>query len=258
MSNYALLIEDMLFSFSRVNSFKQCHYAWLKQYILEEERLSGYYGEYGGFMHHILEKYFKNELEIFELAGYYKEHYHENVISIPPPKPVDLAEKYYNEGLNFLENFEFDLDKYEVIGVEKELSFTIGKFKFIGYIDLLLRDKGTGEIIIYDYKSSDPFKKAKSPDKKKIQEYSFQQYLYCYGLYKELNQYPSEFRLWFFRLDKVVRIKFDIGEMNNAVKWAEDEINEIMAEEDFKPLSNFWFCNYLCSVSKGCPFKGDR
>jgi RecB family exonuclease len=245
----------MLWSFSRVNSFKQCPYAWLKQYVFSEKRLGGYYGEYGGYLHTILEKYFKGELELFELPSYYTENYDENVITTPPPKPVDLAEKYFAEGLKFFEEFEFDHAKYEILGVEKEVSFYVGKYKFTGYIDLLMKDKTTEEIIIVDYKSSDPYKGAKTPIKAKIDEYKKQQYLYAYALFKEMGFYPPKMQLWFVRFNKVHEIQFDEMECMQTLSWAEGEIDSILAESDFKPLSSFWFCNYLCSVRNGCEFR---
>lgn len=245
----------MKWSFSRINSFKNCPYAWLQQYIMEENRENGYYGEYGSYLHEILEKYFKGELEIFDLVDYYEDNYDTNVTTYPPQKLLDLAERYHEEGRLFFENFEFDFEKYEILGVEQELDFYIGEFKFTGFIDLLLKDKVMGDILILDYKTSDPYKGATSPAKKKIEEYSLQQYLYAYAIYKKMGVYPSKLRLWFLRFDKTYDIEFNEEDMNNAIKWATDEINKITLEEDWKPLSSYWFCSYLCSVRSNCEYK---
>lgn len=253
--DYSFIIENFEWSFSRINSFSTCPYGWLKQYVLNEERESGYYGEYGSYIHKILEMYFKGELEIYELASYYEEHYYENVVSLPPPKPIDLAERYYEEGKAFLENFDFPHDKYEILGVEKEVKFNIDGFNFLGYIDLLLKDKTNNEVIIVDYKSSDPYKKGKTPDKGKIEEYKKQQYLYAYGIHNEFGFYPSKLVLWFFRLDKQYKIEFNEEECKKSTEWAINEINKIMKETEFKPLSSYWYCSYLCSVRNSCEFK---
>ena len=246
----------MIWSFSRVNGFKNCPYAWLKQYVFNEDRMGGYYGEYGSYLHKILEMYFKQELQIYELPQYYEEHYAKNVVSEPPPKPIDLAEKYYAQGLEYFENFEFPHDKYEILGVEIEIKFFIGKYKFTGFIDLLLKDKTTGKIISVDYKSSDPYKGSKTPNKQKLQEYKRQQYLYGNGIKDKLGILPSQFELWFLRFNKKELFDFDEIERLQSLDWAESEIEKIMAESDWKPLSSYWWCSYLCSVRNGCEYKG--
>ena len=46
------------------------------------------------------------------------------------------------------------MENYEILGVEEKVEFTINGKDFIGYIDLLVKDKKTNEIIIIDHKSA--------------------------------------------------------------------------------------------------------
>ena len=56
--------------------------------------------------------------------------------------------------MDYLDNIDLDLDSYEILGVEKKVEFELFGKRFVGYIDLLLRDKQTDEIIIVDHKSA--------------------------------------------------------------------------------------------------------
>ena len=48
--------------------------------------------------------------------------------------------------MDLFDNIDLVLDDYEILGVEKEVHFTIDGKEFVGYIDLLLKDKITKEI----------------------------------------------------------------------------------------------------------------
>lgn len=114
------IIDSMTWSFSKINSFfNGCKYAWKLQYLNEEQGEPNCFGLYGSYIHKVLEKYFKGELNIFELSQYYQDNYCKEVTEpFPPNKYVDLGEKYYKNGLEFFNNFEGFY--YNVIDVEKK------------------------------------------------------------------------------------------------------------------------------------------
>lgn len=62
MSEYNFLIDNMIWSFSRLNSFCICKYEWYLQYIEEAEGTNNFYAEFGKFCHKILEMYAKVSL----------------------------------------------------------------------------------------------------------------------------------------------------------------------------------------------------
>lgn len=252
MGKYDFIIKNMNFSFSRINAFHQCKYAWFLQYIKEVARVGGWFGEYGSFCHEILEKYLKKELSIFELVDYYKNNYHKNIVSPPPPFPKTMPQNYYDNGLFYFEQFE-GFGDLEIIGVESKIGFiTESGFEMSGFLDLLAKDLD-GELILIDHKSSDPFKgKEKPTDKKKIQEYKRQLYIYSTDIKNKYGKFPKELRLNFFRINKEYIIPFNQEEYEEAMIWADQTINEILKETAWKENIEEYFCKYLCSVRQSC------
>ena len=64
------MIDNMVWSFSRLNSFKTCPYEWYLQYI---EGISGednFYAEFGSYCHKILEKYVRLRLNILNVRSF--------------------------------------------------------------------------------------------------------------------------------------------------------------------------------------------
>lgn len=61
--------------------------------------------------------------------------------------------EYLNTGIYRLEAFMKENPTYEVVGTEQYFSVVFEDVKFTGYIDRVLRDTSTGDIIIHDIKS---------------------------------------------------------------------------------------------------------
>jgi hypothetical protein len=239
----------MTWSFSRINSFFEgCKYAWKLIYMDENRGENNCFGLYGCFIHSILEKYFKGELSIFELSTYYEDNFWTEVYEkFPPNKYVNLNDKYYNTGLGYFNSFE-DFE-YKILGVEKEVNFSIGEYKFKGFIDLLAQDKDNNLIII-DHKTKSGFK-----NKKELKEYLKQLYLYSIPIYEKYNSYPKRLIFNMIQKSELIESEFDIKEYEAAKKWAEDTIHIIKQEDEFKPkIEPFWCC-YVCSHRNFCNWK---
>jgi len=252
MSKFDFIIRNMRFSFSRINAFHQCKYGWLLQYIKEVEQVGGFFSDYGSFCHDILEKYLKKELSIFELVNYYKDNYHKEVISLPPPFPKTMPQDYYDNGLAYFEQFE-GFGDLKIIGVESKIGFTTKEgFEMSGLLDLLVED-ADGELILIDHKSSDPFKgKEKPKDKKKIEEYKKQMYIYSTDIKNKYGKFPKEIWFNFFRINRIYVIPFDQKEYEEAMIWVDDTINEIIKESKWQENIQEYFCKYLCSTRSKC------
>jgi hypothetical protein len=251
--NYDFIIQNMVWSFSRANSFHQCPYMWLMQYIYCVDKENNFFAEYGSFYHLILEKFFKDELEIYELADYYQDHYAENVITEPPPYPAGMAEKYYNAGIDFFMNFDFDKEKYEVLYIEAEIPIQIDKYNIVVKPDLVLRNKKTEQNELWDYKTSDIFRgKDKPTDHKKLQEYMNQMNLYCKGIKEKLDIQIDVINLWFVRLNRLYSVKFDQASCEASYKWFLNEIHKIEKETEWNATPQDYFCNHICSVKHLC------
>ena len=263
MTEDSFIIDQFTYSFSKLNLYYHCGHEFYRRYIECEVPESSFFSEYGKYVHDILEKYYKCKLSLFELSPYYEEHFDENVIKeAPPNKFVDLRETYYQKGLDFFDNLvDFDFDKYEILGIEKEIHFTILDKPFIGFIDLLLREKETGNIIMQDHKSASiKFLKDGSPSKKDVEhvlEFKRQQYLYSKAIYEEYKTYPSILQWNLFKDRVLYKIDFNENEYNEAIRWAEETINLIQNECMWLPdNSNQFYCRYLCGYrNAACDYK---
>lgn len=258
------IIDQMTWSFSRLNSFySNCRYEWYMSYIERMDQAEGFFAQFGKFCHEILEKYIRGDLSIFDISQYYVEHFFEEVTQdAPPNKSVDLKQSYYEKGLEYFNNIDFDLDNYEVLGVEKEVHFNIDKYPFIGFIDVLLRDKADGKLILCDHKSS-TIHRLKSggiskSDMPHFQEFKRQQYLYSKAVMEEYgDKHPiKELRWNMFKDRDMFTIPFDKDEFDEACNWALDTIHLIEEEEIWAPSPKSFYCNFMCSMRNNCcPYK---
>lgn len=254
------VIDTMLWSFSRLNSFYTCPYEFYLHYVQCNKGVNNFFGQFGSFIHKILEMYAKNEISLFEISQYYEENFWMEVTEdAPPNKYVDIKQSYYEKGLEYLDNIDLVLDKYEILGVEKEVNFTIGNYKMIGYIDLLLKEKDTERIIILDHKSASlKYKKNGEISKTDIQkflEFKRQLYLYSMPVIKEYGK--VDYLEWnMFKDRKHIKIDWIEEEYNEAIKWAYDTVKLIEQENTWFPNPNYYYCNYLCGQRvNACEYK---
>jgi hypothetical protein len=258
-SPYDFIIDDMTFSYSNLSSFENCAYGWKLNYIDDVERLQNFYAEYGLLNHKVFEKYFTGELESHRLSDWYKSNWGTFVKHSPPRYPVGLEKRYEDEGQIFFDFFSFDKSHYEVLMVEGSISLDINGVTFIAKPDLVLKDNNTGKICLVDYKTSSPFTKGKNgillPEKKKLDKYYQQMYIYTHALWKARDIHTDEITLWFPRLDKTVTIEWKDSDEIKAIEWLQDVVEKIKNEEVFdygKPGE--YFCHNLCSVRNFCKY----
>lgn len=259
MSNN-FIIDNMTWSFSRIQSFDQCPYAWKLKYLDEIKGIPNAYAQYGLFVHSILEKYFKNELSIFELSQYYSDYFNQYVTENFPRHPyVDLYESYYNKGKDYLDSFE-GLDQYKILGTEGKIKLKIDNYNFTGYIDLLVENQN-GELEIIDHKTRDlkPRSNRKKPTKSdgELDSYLRQLYLYAMYIHKKYNKYPKYLNFNIFRNNVWIKEEFKEGKLEEARQWLTNTIHNIEKEVEFKPKPDKFYCFNLCEFRRMCePFRG--
>jgi hypothetical protein len=255
-------------------------------YIEDVDKESNFFAEYGLFIHAILEKFFKNELEIFELVGWYEDNYSKYVVTPAPSFPAGMAEQYYDDGKEYFENFDFPKDDYEVLTVEDDFNITFLDNEIIIKPDLVLKHKKSKKNILCDYKTSVLFKLTtreknciylsknglkesyifKATDKKeKLVEYIIQMYLYCLGLRVKHKIQIDEIRLWFIRQDRELIFNFEQTKSDESIDWFQSEINKIKNERLWKPITALleekelkkatYFCNQICNFRSICQYK---
>jgi len=262
-STYDFIIEGIRFSYSSVSTFETCPYSFKMTYIDKLPRAQNFFGEYGSLIHLCMEKYFLGELEPFELSGYFQENYQKLVPTPPPPYPEGMEERYIQAGIDFFNTFHFDKENYEVVQVEGKLDFAlpITTGMFTGRPDLVLKSKKTEKLSLVDFKTSAPFWTDKRTgnertDKKKLNGYYNQMFVYTYGLRKQYGMKIDEITLWFTRPHKMVTIPWTAKKENEAIRHIEGLIEKIKNEEEF-PYNNSqqYFCDNLCSVRSFCEYR---
>ena len=260
MSQYSFLLDNMVWSFSRLNSFCICKYEWYLQYIEGFVGENNFYAEFGTYCHRILEKYEKGELGLFELADYFEEHFDENISTEVYNKYSSTIEKYKKLGKEYFENIDLDLVSYEILGIEKKCDFEIEGYKFTGFIDLLLKDKKNGNIILIDHKSSEyPIGKRGNilkSEREKFEQYKKQLYLYSLQVQKEYGVLPNKIGWNFFKNKQWLILDFNKKELDEAIKWALGTIGEINQTEFFPPKPDYYYCHNLCRFRNSyCEYK---
>lgn len=247
ISKYDFILDDLTWSFSKLKLYHTCPYAFYLQYIKNEEKVENAFAQFGTFCHKLLEEYAKHELEVFELSSKFQDDYYTNVTEWFPFKK--MGEGYFNKGLAYFEGFE-GFDDYNILGVEKEVKFSIDRYKFIGYIDLLAEHKLNKTIHIIDHKSKGEFK-----TKEEENTYFKQLYTYSIPVIKEQGKNPDSLIFNMFRNNKWLERKFDINEFEESKEWCLDIINKIYNDDEFVPKSEKFFCSYMCNHRHICEFK---
>ena len=237
-------LDDMIWSYTRLNSFYVCKRGWYYTYILKNNPRENFFSQYGVLAHKTFEKYNKGELELFELKDFFNDNYYNFITEpAPPNKYIDLDSSYFEKGVSYFSKFQGE--EGETLGAEEKIEFSIfahGKDrKFIGYIDRISKD--CNGLIITDYKSKGKFK-----SKKEIDEYSRQLYLYSIGVKEKYGVYPYKMIINQFKENRKIEIYFDENKISDCKQWVSDTIDLIFSECNFDKNENDFFCNYICSV----------
>lgn len=246
----------MIWSFSRVTAYQRCRYAWYLTYIEKVSKTSSAYAEYGKFIHSILESYYKKEIDEQQALSRYVEDFEYEVTAAVRESTKD---KLFMAGVDYFSKFSWQYDNYEILGVEKEVRFKIGGYNFIGYVDLLLRDKATGDITILDHKSGEfPMKKNGVDVLKAHQEdydrYKKQLYAYSIAVKNEYGSYPRFLKWNYTRSAQELTLPFIESELEETKKYLLDIIKQISKDKKFEPNPNYANCVMMCDVCKHCEY----
>lgn len=254
--------KPSLWSYSRTTCFENCKYEFYLNYIIsdDDQYLSegNYYAELGSYVHEILAMIFSNKLKVDDALKYYIDNYDKNIFYKVKQSTMDktymlIADYFASLDMN-------DINNYEILGVELETKFKIDKYDFIGYIDLLLRDKKDNKIIVIDHKSSEyPFqknRKIKKKSKDSFEKYKKQMYLYCYAVYKMYGEYPKEMAWNHFKDNgKISMIPFIKSEYEETINWFIHTVELIEKEKDYEPNNtNFFYCHNICNFRNSCEY----
>ncbi len=257
MNNYDFITKNMRFSYSNINTFITCPYAWKLTYIDCLDRSINCFSNFGLLCHKILELFFKGKLEIWDLAEYYKNNYY-NFVTEPFPPFGNINELYYQDGLKFFEDFKFDKTKYNIIQIEKETNTRYFGNRFVIKPDIILQNKSNKNIILLDYKTSKL--KGTKQDDKKLQDYKKQMEIYVHFLWQQDGIEINKIFLWFIRNNKFVELDVNPMKIVDSLDWLESGINNIKNETEWLPnntKANKFFCEQLCGMRLNCEHKNN-
>ena len=259
MSKYKQDLDDMVWSFSRIHSYEQCPYSFYLKYIEKEQGVGNFYSGSGKLAHEVHEKILKGELPIEECVNYFIEEFD----FIEEREKESIETNNLNACVDYFSELDFSgLDAYNILGIEEKIETKIGKFKVIGYIDLLLENKETGEIIVLDHKSSKYCLKKNGEVLKGKEEgflaYKHQLYLYCKWVIEKYGKTPR-YLVWnHFKDGKVCKIDFVQEEYEETLEWFKKLTKKIYKDEEFEAKKDYVMCNSLCDYRKICEYKNEE
>lgn len=253
MNDYSFLIDQMVWSFSRLQLFQKCPYGFYVHYILGEDEDDTFLASFGSFIHKIHQLVLTGELAREDAQAYFLANFRSEVPEPPPSKEVFSS--YYRGAFNYLASIpQFD---GEIVGVEKEFFFDVGGYPFHGFADLITRtDAG---LMVVDHKSRNlkPFSNRKKPTKtdQELTEYFRQLYLYALAVKQEFGEYPAVLAFNCYRERMLITQEFNENAMDEAVDWATGMIREIRSCRNWNPDIDFFKCRNLCGLNDRCDYK---
>ena len=184
----------------------------------------------------------------FELADTYAAEYDAAVSHSFPPFPRGLADKYYEEGLQYFNSFDGFGENHEILSVEDKFEIDIRGSRFVGIADLIMRDRHSGEISVIDHKS-----KSMQSLKKSLPDNKRQLYIYAAYIKDRFGVYPTMLRFNMLRYGMFIDEPFDPERYAEALDWVEKTIFQIKAEKTWLVSSSSYFCQFICSTRNHCP-----
>ena len=206
------------------------------------------FAEYGTLCHELLEDWANGEKLAFELADAYAERFDTEVVHYFPPFPRDMGQRYYDAGHQYFLGFDGFGSQYEVVAAEQRFTLQIAGWPFVGVMDLVLRDKTTGKLIVIDHKS----KSAKTM-KQHMSVYRKQLYLYAAAVEQAYGEPPSHISFNLFRENEMVTEAYDPAVMAEVLQWVEDMIATILSDDTWEARPSRYFCDHICASADFCP-----
>lgn len=254
-----MLNPNHIYSFSQLQSFAECPYAFYLQKIERNpDMIQNAFASQGTLIHDILDLWAKGELKKEHLADEYAKRYPLEVVESWPRMLAakGYAEKAYNIGLEYFKNFD-EFSGYTIIATEERFKIEVEGRPFVGVMDMLMEDNCSGELILVDHKS-----KSMSAFKKAEDEMYRQQYLYSKYIHENYGKYPDRLMFNLFKEGgaKMER-RFNEEDYLATLLWAGEQMKKMeeydfvdwLVTKDVQESKPDFFCTELCSCRKVCP-----
>lgn len=253
---YRPLLEDMVWSYSRIRCFEDCPYHFYLKYIAGEDGEPQFYASYGSFMHKLIQNYYdgsikKEDMKLEFLAGFSSE-----VLGDRPSE--NTVRKYIDSGVRYLDTFE--PFPYNKLAVEQKLDFEINDIPFVGVLDYL--GEKDGKLFLVDNKSRDlkPRSKRSTPTQndREIDDMLIQLYIYSHAIKGEYNSFPGFLCFNCFRNGNFIIEPFREEAYEEAIRWITKRVSRILDADEFYPKIDFFKCFYLCEHKEQCCYWKER
>jgi len=204
-------------SFSQYSMWLKCPYSWKLNY-LEGKRIyeASLNMCFGTAIHHVVQEYIKTlytisqvQADSLDLYKMFRDKFKEEVDKASTKEKGNLKytddeyKEFEYDGDDILNTFlstsnrikYFPSKKYEFIGIELPLEVDIkNNVEFIAFVDLVLKDKETGKIKIFDFKtSSNGWNKYQKEDTSKTDQVLLYKAFYSKKFDVPLNDVDVEF-----------------------------------------------------------------
>ena len=250
--NYAPIIQEMTWSYSRIKAFDDCHYRWYLQYIRRLHGKDMFFASYGSFMHKLIELYYKEDKSAKQLCEMYLRDFRSQVVGWAPSKTV--FGNYFKSGLQYLKGIQ--PFPYNMVAIEKRVDFNLSGIPFIGYIDFL--GEKDGDLYVVDNKSRNlkPRSTRSNPTKSDLEldDYLKQLYLYSAAVEQEYGKLPKSLCFNCFQTPVFIEEPFKEQAYAESKQWLFNKVEEITRETDFLPSVEYFKCTYLCEMRDFCDY----
>jgi len=116
---YDVIINSMVWSYSRLTAFENCRYQWLQKYIFGVGKAEKFFSQFGGFAHDLLQRHLVGELSAKNLKVTYLAEFRKKVTAPAPNEKI--YNSYFEDGKRYFSDISFG--NREILAVEKKLSF---------------------------------------------------------------------------------------------------------------------------------------
>jgi hypothetical protein len=241
-----ILSASHVFSYSQINMFNQCPYAFYLNYFLKLGESENAYAQFGTLAHSVIEKWANKEIAAEDMVYEWVSRYPLEVTMEFPPFPKDYENKSYDAAMEYFKNFNGFGEQYDIIGVEKKYRTNIGGSAFQGVVDLVLRQKDNGKIVVVDHKS-------KSLSSAKRDKTAHRQlYTYAHFIKEDYGEFPERMDFNLFKEGISIGEEFDEKRYEETMAWLEQSIIAISMEYDWDAKPQNFFCSYICSSRASC------
>lgn len=244
-----------VFSYSRLNSFDEdngCMYAWFITYRMKNRGLGNGFSDWGTAYHELFKDFLDGKVFQFEMADKYVERVRKIKTDFPRGR-YDFKGEYLKKILSHIETFHYFKD-YEILEYEAKHELEIEGIPFVMLPDMVAYDP-KGKLTIIDHKISNQWERRDLTNKKK------QLYTYAYGIEKKYGEFPKQFQVNFFKINKIMTYPFVMSEYEDTIDWIKSTVEKIQNSDKYPPrclkedMEDDFYANHLCNHRSYCEYK---